>query len=149
MKILFWFLVAALFALVLAGCRYAPDIVVHQYGYVAEPPSARPGTPPAPPEAPVPASYPTVYPSAWDDPTLVVAVNQSARRVRLNIDNQPEIVLAPYQATDDLHLGVGEHRVRVVIEKPTAASGILEVIRFLTFRIHPEGRSQIVYINDY
>lgn len=141
---------------------YGSQVVVHQYNYQVQPAPSPPGTPPSPPAqssqpqpsaTPPPAPpvpYPTIYQSAWDDPTLVVFTNQSARTIRITIDDQQEIKLAGYQATADLHLGVGEHRVRLVVEKPTAAFGTLEVVRFPPpILIRPEGRSQIIYIYDY
>ncbi|MEK7546954.1 MAG: hypothetical protein AAB536_02130 [Patescibacteria group bacterium] len=134
-------------------------ITVHQYGYATQPQPAPPGTPPSPPEIqpsgvaviPPPVSYKTVYASKWDDPTLVVIQNQSPRFVRLKIDGEKgEIRLAPYQATADLYLAVGEHRVRVVTERPTEKFGVLEVAQFIHLVIRPDGRSQSpIYFYSY
>ncbi|MDO8664685.1 MAG: hypothetical protein Q7K44_04045 [Candidatus Liptonbacteria bacterium] len=133
-------------------------ITVHQYGVQTQPPPAPPGTPPTPPAlqpsgAAVPPqtiSYKTVYSSKWDDPTLVVIQNQSARFVRVKIDDaEEEIRLSPYQATTDLGFDVGEHRLRVTIEKPTAAFGMKTVERLVSFIVRPDSRSQLVQVYDY
>ncbi len=128
-----------------------PQVVINRYDYAAQPVPTPPGAPPVQTTAPTPPSYPTVYSSAWDDPTLVVLNNQSSRFVRVSIDGKPEFRLLPYQATADLHLGLGEHRVQVVVEKQTShpEQPILEVRRELRIGIRPEGRSQIIYIYDY
>lgn len=142
-------------------------ITVHQYGVggQVQPPPAPPGTPPTPPVAlavappPLPSgvavplpkvSYQTVYPSKWDDPTLVVIQNQSSRFVRVKIDAaKEEIRLAPYQATADLHLDVGEHRLRMTIERPTANFGVKTLERFVSLIVRPDSRSQIIQIYEY
>ncbi len=133
-------------------------ITVHQYGAQTQPPPAPPGTPPAPPQlqpsgAAVPpraVSYQTVYPSKWDDPTLVVIQNQSPRFVRVKIDAaKEEIRLSPYQATADMHFDVGEHRLRVTVEKPTATFGMKTVERFVSLIVRPDSRSQIISIYDF
>lgn len=142
-------------------------ITVHQYGVggQVQPPPSPPGTPPTPPVAmaavapatpvagvilPPKPSYQTVYKSAWDDPTLVIVRNDSARFVRIKIGaTKEEIRLAPYQATADLHLDVGEHRLRITIERPTASFGMKTVERFASVFVRPDGRSQIVSIYDY
>jgi hypothetical protein len=124
------------------------EIIVHKYDYQARPAPSLPGTPPTPPTVPPAADYQTIYKSSWDDPTLVIFKNDSYRKVRIEINNQKPIVLKPYGATSNLHLGLGELRVKIVIEKPTAAHGVWEITRFFTIRIQPEGRSQIIYIYD-
>ncbi len=134
------------------------NITAHHYNYAVQPAPTLPGTPPTPPAlqpsgaaVPLPAvSYKTVYPSKWDDPTLVVIQNQSARFVRVKIDDaKEEIRLAPYQTTADLDFDVGEHRVRATVEKPTAAFGMKTVERITSFAVRPDGRSQIIQIYDY
>lgn len=125
------------------------QVIVHRYDYQVKPQSLPPETPPSPPTSqamPAPVDYQTVYKSAWDDPTLIIFKNDSYRKLRVEINSQRPIVLESYGATADLHLGVGEHRVRLVIEKLTAAHGTLEVIRFFKIYIRPEGHSQIFYI---
>ena len=141
-------------------------ITVHRYGVggAIQPPPAPPGTPPTPPVAiaaaapitqagvvlPPAPPYPTVYGSAWDDPTLVVIRNDSSSFVRIKIDgSKEEIRLAPYQATADLHLDVGEHRLRITVERPTAAFGTKTVERIQNIIIRPDGRSQIVSVYSY
>lgn len=141
------FAVIILLSVALGGCAYTTS---YQYDYQAQPPPAPPGTPALPPvliTPPPPVPYKTFYESKWDDPTLVVGVNQSARLVRVKIDDEPEIVLGPYQSTADLHLGVGEHRVRATLVKQTAM-GAVELVRFLSLIIRPEGRSQIFYVYE-
>ena len=133
-------------------------ITVHQYGTQTQPQPAPPGTPPTPPViqpsgAAVPpqtVSYKTVYPSKWDDPTLVVIRNDSSSFVRIKIDDsKEEIRLAPYQATVDLHLDVGEHRLRITVERPTAVFGTKTVERIQNIIIRPDSRSQIVSVYSY
>lgn len=68
--------------------------------------------------------------------------------MRIEIDDKKPIVLTAYGATANLHLGVGEHQVRQIIEKPTQAHGTLEVIKLFTIHIRPEGRSQIFHLYD-
>lgn len=139
-----------LFLILLVGCSsQAPTVVVHWYDYQAKPPALAPGTPPAPPTALEPVNYQTVYDSGWDDPTLVIFRNDSYRKVRIEINGQQPIVLEARGITPDLHFGLGEHRVRIVTEKPTAAHGIMEVVRFCTVYIRPEGRSQIVHVGNW
>lgn len=136
------------FVFAFGGCAVEggmPSVIIHQYNYQAQPPALAPGTPPNPPWT-GPVDYPTIYNSAWDDPTLVIFKNDCYRKIRVEIDGQKTIVLGPYGATADLHLGVGQHRVRVVIEKPTATQGTLEVLRFFQISIWPEGQSQIFHV---
>lgn len=121
-----------------------PDIIVYQYNY-----QTKPQTTPPLLNMPSPVDYPTIYSSAWDDPSLVIFKNESYRRVKVQIDKQKPITLEPYGATTDLHLNIGEHNVRVAIEKPTAAHGIWEDVRFFPIHISPAGRSQIFHIYDY
>jgi len=126
------------------------SVIVHQYNYRAQPQPAPPGTPPLPPTAMPPAAdYPTIYGSSWDDPTLVIFKNNSYRKTKIEINGQKPIVLEPYGATANLHLDIGEHPVRLTIEKPTASHGTWEVVRFFPIYIRPEGRSQIFYLYDY
>ena len=127
----------------------APNIIVHKYDYTAKPQPTPPGTPPTPPWMPPIVDYPTIYNSSWDDPSLVVFKNESYRRARIQIDRQKPIVLEPYGATSDLYLGIGEHRVRFTVEKPTAVHGTWEMIQDFTIRISPEDRSQTFYIYDW
>lgn len=137
---------------------FGTNITVHEYGTSVQPQPSPPGTPPTPPVLqksgvavlPQPVSYKTVYPSKWDDPTLIVIQNQSPRFVRVKIDGaKEEIRLAPYQPTTDLNFDVGEHRLRVIIEKPTASFGIKTTERIIPVVIRPDGRSQIISIYDY
>ena len=126
-----------------------PSVIVHRYSYQAQPPALPYGTPPTPRWVwPIPVDYQTIYQSAWDDPTLVIFKNDSCRKIRIEIDSQPQIVLAPYGATADIHLGVGEHRVRLTTEKPTRVHGTLEVVKFFKIKISPYGRSQVIHIYD-
>lgn len=127
-----------------------PSVIVHRYDYQAQPPALAPSTPPSPPTTgPSPINYQTIYQSAWNDPSLVIFKNDSYRKVRIKIDGQKTVVLEPYGATSDLHLGIGDHPVRITIEKPTAAHSTWEVIQFFSIYIRPEGRSQIFHIYDY
>ena len=126
-----------------------PSVIIHKYDYQAQPPALAPGTPPSPPWMTSVVDYPTIYSSSWDDPTLVVFKNDSYRKVRIEIDGQRPIVLSPYGATSDIHLGLGEHRVRLTIEKPTRAHGTLEVVKFFKIRISPCSRSRIIHIYDH
>lgn len=128
------------------GSGQAPSVIIHKYEYQTQP--APPGAPPPPPAAPPGVNYPTVYPSAFDDPTLVIFQNRTYWTVRIEIDGNPPIRLAGYQASANLYLGPGDHRVRAVIEKPTQVHGTLEVVRIFQIQIRPEGRSQIVRIYD-
>ena len=145
----------ALALLILVGC----STTTHLYTYQAQPPALPPGTPPTPPSPPPqpttvvvvappvpPVSYRTIYESAWDDPSLVVFRNDSYRKVRIELDGQMPIILGAYGITANLHLGIGEHKAKISIEKPTAAHGTWEVVRLVPIFIHPEGRSQIVGI---
>ena len=131
-----------------AGYGKMPDIIVYKYDYQAKPPALSPGTMPLPGPPPL-ADYQTVYDSSFDDPSLVIFKNDSYRKVRIWIDKgkQP-IILEPYGATSDLHLGVGEHLVRVAIEKPTAVHGIWTVNQEFTVYVHPEGEAQIFHIYE-
>ena len=141
----------------ISGCAQTqggfPSVIVHKYDYQAKPPALAPGTPPSPPTEPPLVGYRTIYSesssSDWGDPTLVIFKNEGYRVVRLSIDGQTEIRLAGYQATADIHLLLGEHRVRMVIEKPTAVHGTLEVLRFLSISVRPEGQAQIFHLYDY
>lgn len=130
------------------GVGGTPNIIIYQYNYQAKPQVAPPGTPLST-TAPAPVDYQTIYGSSWDDPSLVIFKNESYRRIKIQIDKQKPIALEPYGATADIHLGRGEHNVRIAIEKPTAAHGIWEEIQFLTINISPSGRSQIFHIYDY
>ncbi len=125
------------------------SVIVHKYDYQVRPPALAPGTPATPPWLPPAVDYPTIYQLAWDDPSLVIFKNDSYRRVRIEIDDKKSIVLGPYGATSNLHLGIGDHPVRITIEKPTANHGAWEMVRFLKVYIRPEGRSQIFHIYDY
>lgn len=125
----------------------APSVIVHKYDYQVKPLALATGTPPNLGTAP-PVDYQTTYESAWNDPTLVIFKNDSYRRVRIEINGRRPIILEAYGATADLHLGIGEHRVRVTIEKPTATQGALELVRFFSIFIRPESRSQIFHIYD-
>ena len=148
----YWLLVLVIVLLVGASCATTevPSVIVYRYDYQAKPPALAPGTPPTPPWArPIPVDYQTIYQSTWDDPTLVVFKNDSYRKVWVEIDGQRPIVLQPYSATANLYLGVGEHQVRITIEKPTAAHGTWKLIQFFKINISPYGRSQIFHIYDY
>lgn len=123
------------------GSGGVPDVIIHKYDYQARPPALAPGTPPGPPTAPPAVDYSTIYSSSFDDPSLVVFKNDSYRKVKIEINDQKPIVLDPYGATANLHLGLGKHKVKIVIEKPTTAHGTWEVTRFFTIYISPEGRS--------
>lgn len=128
-----------------------PSTIINQYEYAlpAPTPSVMSLNPNFDPNAPLsPVDYQTIYASSFDDPTLVVFNNKSYRKVKIIIDSQKPIELTAYQTTADLHLGVGEHRAKIVLEKPTQAHGTLEVIREFRVEIRPEGRSQIFYIYD-
>ena len=129
-------------------------ITVHQYGVQTQPPPAPPGTPPTPPAVdpktgvavpPAPASYKTVY-NGLDDPTKRAFVNWSPNAVRLLIDDWQEIRLAAYQSTVNIAFKPGNHRVRVVVERPTANFGTLEIIRFIEFSVRPEDRWQAIQV---
>ena len=139
----------------MGGWSQVPSVVVHRYDYQAQPPALSPGTPPSPPteDGPAIVDYRTVYQessgSNWNDPTLVVFKNEGYLAKRLSIDGQPEIRLAGYQATADIHLAVGGHRVRVVVEKPTRAHGTLEVVRFIPISVRPEGWAKVIPLYDY
>ncbi|MDP3015400.1 MAG: hypothetical protein Q8N28_03280 [bacterium] len=149
----YWLFVACLVGCATPGAWWEPDtplVIIHKYDYQAQPQPTPPGAPPLPPGyGPPPIDYQTIYQSAWDNFTLVIFKNDSYRRVRIEIAGQKPIVLAAYGATADLHFGVGEHRVRVIIEKPTASHSIWEIVRFFKIYIRPEGRSQIFHIYDY
>ena len=134
-----------------------PSVIIHKYDYQAQPPGLAYGTPPSPPTAGPPAvDYKTMYESAWDDPTLVVFVNQSYRVIRLQIGDEPEIRLEPYQATVNLHLAPGEYNIRKTVEKPTRlkvdgknANAVFDWLTFLKIYVRLDGRSQIIYLYDY
>lgn len=120
-------------ALVFTGCAaQGPQIIVHKYDYSRE--------------------LISPYGSTFDDPALVVFKNESYYRARIEILKQKPIILEPYTATSDILLPFGNHRVRVVIEKPTnapGAGGKVDIQKFLNIHVRPEGRSQIIYIYDY
>ena len=131
-------------------------ITVHQYGVggQVQPPPAPPGTPPMPPVVdsktgiavpPAPASYQTVYKKA-DDPTLRAFVNWSPNAVRLQIDGKQEIKLAAWQSTVDMAFEPGNHRVKVITERPTANFSTLEIIRFIEFSVRLEGRWEPIQV---
>lgn len=125
------------------------QVIVHKYDYQARPLALAPGTPPSPPSAgPPPVDYQTIYESAWDDPTLVIFKNDSYRKVKVVIDGQKPIILTSYGATADLHLGMGEHRIRITVEKQTVAHGTWEVVRLMQISIRPENRSQVFHIYE-
>ncbi len=126
-----------------------PNVIVHKYDYTAKPQPTPPGTSPTPPQMQPPIDYLTIYGSTWDDPSLVVFKNESYWRVKVQINRQKPIVLEPYGATSDLHLGVGEHRIRLTVEKPTTAHGTWEIISDFPIQISPRGRSQIFNLYDY
>ncbi|MEK7162944.1 MAG: hypothetical protein AAB696_01515 [Patescibacteria group bacterium] len=116
-------------SVIFPGCARYPQVIVHKYDDYA-------------------VNYQTIYGSAWDDPTLVIFKNDSYRKVRIEIDGQKPIILNSYSATANLYFGIGEHQVRLVIEKPTAAHGTWEVIRFLKISIQPWNRSQIISFSE-
>lgn len=126
-----------------------PDIIIHRYDYTVKPPPTPPGAPPTPPTAiPPAADYQTIYSSVYDDPSLVIFNNKSYRNIKITIDGQSPIRLEPYRSTSNLHLGQGDHRTVIEIERPTAAHGIWTTTRSFTIRVRPEGRSQIFDIYD-
>ncbi len=126
------------------GTNTTPDIIVYKYNYQTQPPPTPPGAQPSPPAV----DYSTIYGSAWDDPSLVIFKNESYRRIKIQIDKQKPIALEPYGATANLHLDKGEHKIKIAVEKPTAAHGIWEDIRFFTINVSPSGHSQIFYIYE-
>jgi len=137
--------------LVVSGCAWTPQkptVVVHKYDYQTRPPALSYGTPPLPPWMPPAVDYQTIYESSWDDPTLVIFKNGSYFNVRIEVDEKKPMTLVAYGATANLHLGVGEHKVRQTTKKPTQAHGTLEVIKFFTIYIRPEGRSQIIHVYE-
>ena len=78
------------------------------------------------------------------------ALPEQLWQIALRDDDEDLIVelVRQYQATSDLHLGLGDHQVRVLIEKPTAAHSTWIVDQFFTISIRPEGKSQIFRICD-
>jgi len=132
-------------------------ITVNHYSYQAQPQQTPPGTPPTPPQTPTetktaaqtlnppPAPYQLVY-NQMEDPTIRAFVNQSPNAVRLQIDDGKEFKLAAYQSTADIAFKPGIHRVKVIIERPTANFGVLEIPRFLEFSVRPEDRWQPIYV---
>jgi len=136
----------------LAGCATSTPVISHRYDYSQPPAGLASGTPPSPPNGqPVAPNYQTIYGSAFDDPSLVIFKNDSYRRVKIDISGSGQkgpIVLEAYQATSNLHLGLGDHHVRILIEKSTAAHGTWQVVQFLTIQIRPEGKSQTIRIYD-
>jgi hypothetical protein len=120
-----------------------PSIIVHRYDYQVQPPALAPGAPPNPPDkAPEIVDYRTVYSglsgSDWRDPTLFIIINESYRARRISIDGQPEFRLTGYQASSDISLPIGEHRIRVVTEIPTQGQGTLELTKFHYVPIRPD-----------
>ncbi len=130
------------------GTNTTPDIIVYKYNYQVQPTPTPPGAQPLPPQAPPTVDYPTIYGSTWDDPSLVIFKNESYRRIKIQIDKQKPIKLESYGATADIHLDRGEHKIKIAVEKPTAAHGIWEDIRFFTINISPSGHSQIFHIYE-
>ncbi len=130
-----------------------PLIIIHKYDYQAQPTPAAPGTPPLPPNAsvpPPPVAYKTVYEGTFDDPTLVVFVNQSYRVVRIQIGDEPEIKLGPYQATANLHLAPGEYNIRKTVEKPVrlGQGAVFDWVTFSKLNVTLNGRSQVIYLSE-
>lgn len=136
----------------LAGCATSTPAIVHRYDYAKPPAGLAPGTPPNPPNTqPAGSNYQTIYGSSFDDPSLVIFKNDSYRTVKIDISGSGQkgpIILEAYQTTSDLHLGLGDHQVRILVEKPTAAHGTWQVVHFFTISIRPEGKSQIFSIYD-
>jgi len=160
-----WFIIALIiFPFFLSGCAESgygvPSIVVHQYNYQVQPPALAPDTPPSSPlikmtdlpSLPVSSvNYKTIYESSFDDPTMVVFVNRSWRPMRVQIDDEPEFPLGPYQATTNIHLPPGEHLIRKTVERPTKLGGaIFDWVTFtrININIALNGRSQVIYLND-
>jgi hypothetical protein len=141
-----------LLLIVLSGCATTTPIMVHKYDYANPPAGLAPGTPPSPPGTQSAGqNYQKIYGSGFDDPSLVIFKNDSYRTVKIDISGSGQkgpIILEAYQATPNLHLGLGDHSVRILIEKPTAAHDTWQVIQFFTISIRPEGRSQIFRIYD-
>lgn len=136
----------------LAGCATSMPVIAHKYDYSTPPAGLAPGTPPSPPNTqPAGANYQKIHGSSFDDPSLVIFKNDSYRTVKIDISGSGQkgpITLEAYQATSNIHLGLGDHPVRIIIERPTAAHGTWQVVQFLTIRIRPEGKSQIFHICD-
>lgn len=99
----------------------APSIIVHRYDYRAQPPVLPEGTPPSVPAAPTAVNYKTLYPvTPFDDPTLVVFVNNSERiTFRIAIDHYEPFTLTPDQSAANIHLDIGEHIVEITGETQT------------------------------
>jgi len=89
--------------------------------------------------------------SPWDDPTLVIIENRGWNKVTiLTVSGEKGEVIAslgPYQSSGNLYFALGEHLLRVVIEKTTGTGKKLETVRFITVSIEPEGHSQVIAIN--
>jgi hypothetical protein len=137
----------------LGGCastEKVPSVIIHRYEYQAKPAALPPGTPPASPSLPPPVDYPTVYPPApFDDPTLIVLVNESERTTfYVSIDGQKQIVLKPGQASPNVHLDIGDHWVHVKGSIPTQLGTRAIPDKVMKVRVRPEGRSQILYLRD-
>lgn len=128
------------------------SVIVHKYDYQVQPPSLAPDVPPSPPisAGPPPVDYKTIYESAWDDPTLVIFVNRSYRVIKIQIGDESEIKLAPYQATTNLHLTPGEYLIRKTVEKTVklGAGAIFDWVTFFKINVTLDNRSQIFYLNE-
>jgi hypothetical protein len=110
------------------------------------PPKERPDDTAAHAPGRPPVASPMVYGVGQDDPSLVIFRHRTNRRVRIEMDGDPPIVVEPRGVSKNVHLGLGEHGVRVIVEKPTAYHGVWEVVRFWTIVIRPEGGRQIFEI---
>lgn len=152
------------------GSPGMPSIIVHKYDYQAKPPALAPDTPALSPDTesniggeivdyrtpksapkqigPPPVNYKTVYESAWDDPTLIVFVNQSYRVIKIQIADEKEIKLGPYQSTANLHFAPGEYSIRKTVEKPTGMGTVFDWVTFFKVSVALNGRSQILYLYD-
>lgn len=133
-----------------------PQVVVYRYDYQVQPRPTPPGTPPAPPAgAPPPVGYQTIYgPPSYNpqaDPTRIILSNPSYDfTVRVSVDGGPEFRLAPRQTTIDLAMAPdAKHHIRLVVEKPTRAFGILELTQYLSVYIDSRGRSQTISLPVY
>ncbi len=150
-------------------------VVIHQYTYQAMPPKAQYGVPAQPPGPPAPVAppegekqpeqpvtvpappppviYRTVYPPApFDDPTLIVFRNVSERAIfQVSVDGGKSwLELPPGQATPDIHLGPGDHRVRVRGKVGTVHHGWLDIPeRIVPLRVEARGRAQIIHLHEF
>jgi hypothetical protein len=104
-------------------------VVVAQAVTAPSPPETTPLPPAATPKPLPPSSttvetkpsYRTLFATKWDDPTLVVVRNVSARFISLKIDDAAEIIqIGPCSSTGDLSLDEGPHILRIRTEIPTA-----------------------------